>query len=319
MMTWMNRTLKGQKASYKLLEMLKEPSLYKAAVLPSSTDSSNPASTNKFVAIKDLVLERELRVHQHPAILGCKYIRQAVDVIEKGKLEDWSPSPLSVSKRMALEWMDTDLWLLRPYGKPFSNPKLPAIVTKSILEALVVFQNTNGGLDVNPNNIFLSNLESPTPIVKLGDLDNAFSEGVAKNYQGAQTHETRAPEVWRGLGVWHSSDVWSLGVTDHQTAWCLAKIFRLVGHIETPENPDFKGEFEFAQAIEGGGYLDPKTGEAKPYISVGTLREELQKIPREICSDACIDFLEHVLVIDPAKRPTAEMALKHAFVASITV
>ena len=23
----------------------------------------------------------------------------------------------------------------------------------------------------------------------------------------------RAPEVWRGLGCWHSSDIWSLGVT----------------------------------------------------------------------------------------------------------
>lgn len=28
-----------------------------------------------------------------------------------------------------------------------------------------------------------------------------------------QSLSTRAPEVWRGLGCWHSSDVWSLGVT----------------------------------------------------------------------------------------------------------
>lgn len=28
-----------------------------------------------------------------------------------------------------------------------------------------------------------------------------------------QSLPTRAPEVWRGLGCWHSSDVWSLGVT----------------------------------------------------------------------------------------------------------
>ncbi len=28
-----------------------------------------------------------------------------------------------------------------------------------------------------------------------------------------QSLECRAPEVWRGLGVWPSSDVWSLGVT----------------------------------------------------------------------------------------------------------
>jgi hypothetical protein len=28
-----------------------------------------------------------------------------------------------------------------------------------------------------------------------------------------QTLETRAPEVWKGLGAWPSSDVWSVGVT----------------------------------------------------------------------------------------------------------
>ena len=28
-----------------------------------------------------------------------------------------------------------------------------------------------------------------------------------------QSLPTRAPEVWQGLGCWHSSDVWSLGVT----------------------------------------------------------------------------------------------------------
>jgi hypothetical protein len=29
-------------------------------------------------------------------------------------------------------------------------------------------------LDVNPNNIFLSDLEAPVPTVKLGDLDNGM-------------------------------------------------------------------------------------------------------------------------------------------------
>jgi hypothetical protein len=39
--------------------------------------------------------------------------------------------------------MDTDLWHIRPFGKPFSNPRLPAIVAKSVLEALLVFQQTS--------------------------------------------------------------------------------------------------------------------------------------------------------------------------------
>ncbi|KAI1948000.1 hypothetical protein LOZ12_002099 [Ophidiomyces ophidiicola] len=311
-----NRILKGQKASYKLLELLKPPSLHKAVVLPAS-NSSNPTpaistfsglypkSSGEFVVVKDLQLERELRVHQLPSIQSCKYIRQAIDIIEKSEKDDWTPSESSVNKRIVLEWMDTDLWQIRPFGNPFANQQLPAIVSKSILEALVVFKQERGvHTDVNPNNIFISNLGAPIPTVKLGDLDNAFSEGVAKNFQGAQTHETRAPEVWQGFGVWHSSDIWSLGVTiAHWLVW----------HIEPPENPDFKDEFALAEALEGGGYLHPETGEAKPYISVGTLREELLKLPREICSEACIDFIEHLLVIDPAQRPTAEMALKHPF------
>lgn len=108
-------------------------------------------------------------------------------------------------------------------------------------------------------------------------------------------------------------------IQDNQTAWCLARIFRLVGRIDPPENPDFKDDFDLAQALEGGGYLDPKTGEPKPYIIVGTLREELLKLPRELYSEACNDFLEHVLVIDPEKRPTAEMALRHPFVGSTVI
>jgi serine/threonine protein kinase len=108
-------------------------------------------------------------------------------------------------------------------------------------------------------------------------------------------------------------------IEDNSTAWCLAKIFRLVGNIESPENPEFKDDFDLARALEGGGYIHPKTGEPKPYISVGTLREELSKHPREICSETCIDFLEHLLVIDPAKRPRAEMALRHPFVNSVMI
>jgi serine/threonine protein kinase len=86
------------------------------------------------------------------------------------------------------------------------------------------------------------------------------------------------------------------------------------------------GEFEIAMALETGGYLHPKTGEptpfiVTPFINVGSLRGELQKLPREICSKTCIiiDFVEHLLVIDPTKRPTAEIALQHPFVSSVTV
>ncbi|PGH36195.1 serine/threonine protein kinase [[Emmonsia] crescens] len=328
----LHRVFKGAKGSYKLIEVLKEPVAYKAAIIPSSSWSG--ASTDNAV-VKDLVLERELDAHELPTIKASPWIRQAIDVIEKGEHEDWSPSQPSVNKRLVLEWMDTDLWHARPYGKPFSNPKLPQIVARSVLEALCVFHGMRGvHTDVNPNNIFLSGLETPTPKVKLGDLDN----GVGKNNQVAQTNETRAPEVWQGLGVWHPSDIWSLGVTlthwlisgglfgptdkivrGHQTAWCLAKITRLIGPVPMPENPDYKEDFELGAGLELGAYKHPKTGEQTPYITVGSLRQELQKLPSEICSEACIDFIEHLLVIDTFKRPSAEKALSHPFVSSVII
>ncbi|KAL1955339.1 hypothetical protein VTO42DRAFT_8679 [Malbranchea cinnamomea] len=96
---------------------------------PSSSSTLSAKPTGEFVVIKDLQFERELEMHQLPAVQACKYIRQAVDVIEKGEKDDWTPSEPSVNKQMVLEWMDTDLWHIRPFGKPFSNPKLPAIVS----------------------------------------------------------------------------------------------------------------------------------------------------------------------------------------------
>jgi hypothetical protein len=83
-------------------------------------------------------------------------------------------------------------------------------------------------LDVNVNNIYVSDIDGPSPIAKLGDLGNCkcsflhpylltalisivIIEGSTK--QRGQSLPCRAPEVWQGLGCQHSSDVWSLGVT----------------------------------------------------------------------------------------------------------
>jgi serine/threonine protein kinase len=82
-------------------------------------------------------------------------------------------------------------------------------------------------LDVNPNNIFLSNINGPLPVVKLGDLGTCtyfsapypsptltwvvIKEGYSS--QRLQCLPCRAPEVWQGIGCFHSSDVWSVGVT----------------------------------------------------------------------------------------------------------
>ena len=73
---------------------------------------------------------------------------------------------------MVFEWMDTDLWQLS--SKPLrSGSELPRIVARSILEALAVIDDEEGvHTDVNPNNVFLSGVYGPSPVVKLGDLGN---------------------------------------------------------------------------------------------------------------------------------------------------
>ena len=112
---------------------------------------------------------------------------------------------------MVLEWMDTDLWRSRSIEIP-PGSDLPKNVAKSILEALTIFSDIGGThTDINPNNVLLSRLESPTPLVKVGDLGNLVTEGY--NSARLQGHAIRAPEVWKGYGCWAASDVWSLGVT----------------------------------------------------------------------------------------------------------
>ena len=68
--------------------------------------------------------------------MSSPYIRQLLDVIdpEEGAQQG--------NRRMVFEWMDTDLWKARPYGK-LSHPNLPQVVAKSVLEALAVFQGLN--------------------------------------------------------------------------------------------------------------------------------------------------------------------------------
>jgi hypothetical protein len=107
-------------------------------------------------------------------------------------------------------------------------------------------------------------------------------------------------------------------IKEHTAAWCIAKIIRLVGPVDLPpENAKYFSEFSLAQHLESSNYEHLETGTPTPFITVKTLRQELEALPRELCSTQCIDFLEHLLVIDQSKRPTAEEGLKHHFIRSL--
>lgn len=166
-----------------------------------------------------------------------------------------------------------------------------------------------------------------------------------------QSLPTRAPEVWRGLGCWHSSDVWSLGVTVSFSlsistsanqeklahwlassaifgaedkivqglteAWCIAKIRRLIGPLGPPvNNAEYEEEFLVAEEL-GSTFEHPDTKVETQFITVGTLRQELEKLPGPKVSSELLDFIESLLVIDHTKRPTALEALRHSYLQSL--
>lgn len=186
------------------------------------------------------VFNRERNNYELPHMASCKTIRALRDVISFDSQKPLEP------QCMVFEWMDQDLRTV-PYSKFRSKPELPRVIARSVLETLAFLKETYGAfhsgiipqilptqaknltdfIDINPNNILLSNVDRACPVVKVGDLGNSkmafiyLPNGTKRNtvlregYDDTriQSLPTRAPEVWRGLGCFHSSDVWSLGAT----------------------------------------------------------------------------------------------------------
>ncbi|KFZ14030.1 hypothetical protein V501_03423 [Pseudogymnoascus sp. VKM F-4519 (FW-2642)] len=165
-------------------------------------------------------------------------------------------------------------------------------------------------------------------------------EGVASFIElesGGRTVHARCPIGRAPNPAWHTSRLrlWNLTTTkltywlaqrlifgagdkiidDNTEAWCIAKIIRLVGPISPPVNEAFLDEFSLARALEREEYEDPETGVMKQFITVGTVRQELERIggvPQDL-----IEFIEYLLVIDHTKRPTARDALGHPYLADM--
>ncbi|KAG4429508.1 hypothetical protein IFR05_015010 [Cadophora sp. M221] len=187
-------------------------------------------------------------------------------------------------------------------------------------QSLAVFDDLKGvHNDVNPNNVFVSGANGSQPKVKLGDL------GCWSAYPN--------PRGLEGIGVFHSTGVWGLGVTfthslasrtifepsdkiikDMAVEWCLAKIIRLVGPMEQPVRPEYAEEFAMAEYLERETFVHPEKGVKERFIKVGTIREELENIPGKKIENRCLEFIESLLVLDHTKRPTAREALEHPWI-----
>ncbi|EER26318.1 hypothetical protein D8B26_003321 [Coccidioides posadasii str. Silveira] len=116
--------------------------------------------------------------------------------------------------------------------------------------------------DINPNNVLVSNVDSPKPTVKLADLKAVITSEGFDDFQ-LQGVEIHAPEIWKGVSPTPPCQVWSVGVTlmhffsnkiifgnwdqdshaqefpldMNKSAWAIGKIMKLVGPLEQDEDP----------------------------------------------------------------------------------
>lgn len=329
------QVLKGRNGTYRLLESLKASSVFKAQVLPNSPIKSDFVVVKTEIDPEQFWLKRERYNHSLPAVASSHHIRRLFDVIKSEDKTDQSNAHDSFC--LVLEWMDHDL--SKVCSEPYrSQSKLPRVIAKSILSALAVLKSEYNAIhtDINPNNVFLSGLSQPFPVVKIGDLGTMAPEGYTK--KRIQCLECRAPEVWRGLGCQHSSDVWSVAVTlvhwlspytifgkrdkaieEFDEAWCIAKLHRLVGPVDPPVDDEAYGfEFQLGEFLATSAFALPDKGDVEtPFLTVGTLRQELERLPGSKVSPDLIDFILYLLVIDHTKRPTALEALQHPYLQSI--
>lgn len=77
--------------------------------------------------------------------------------------------------------------------------------------------------------------------------------------------------------------------------------------------PDLVADFDLARKFAIAYYEDPDTKKLARVLTIGTLREELARVPGPRISPDLIDFIHYLLVIDHTKRPTAAEALQHPY------
>ncbi|KAJ3558594.1 hypothetical protein NPX13_g9676 [Xylaria arbuscula] len=320
--------LRGARATYKLQQALKaNNTVFKAQVIDSPhLDSKWAVVKTSSSHLERALLHREFRNYQIPAIKQSPYIRRLHEGVgpffHREYEHDEPPEQVNHDHYLVFEWMDQDLW--NTPSAPFrgGDSQFPKIVSKSVLEALDIFRKVGGAH---------TGLEGDNPEVKVSDLGMLIKEGPKE--QRFQSLPCRAPEVWRGLGVYHSSDIWSLGVTlthwlyqrglfgasekvieGHTEAWCMAVIQLLIGPMgEYNGVREIEDEWDIAASLTTMD-MGPPIGKLMKYKN---LQGELGRLTDPPVSSDIIDFIESLLVIDPSDRPTAEEALRHPFLASL--
>lgn len=102
-------------------------------------------------------------------------------------------------------------------------------------------------------------------------------------------------------------------VQDLTEPWCIAQIRRLVGPMEAPVDSKYEEEFALAEYLETSSFRHGNDSSERQFVTVGTLRQELEKLSTPKVPPELLDFIEFLLVLDHTKRPTAVEALQHPY------
>ena len=84
------------------------------------------------------------------------------------------------------------------------------------------------------------------------------------------------------------------------------------------DDPVFEDDFAVAEHLESTTFVHPDTNLETHFLTVGSLRDELKKLPGPEVPSELIDFIQYLLVLDHTKRPTAEAALRHPYLRSLS-
>ena len=134
----------------------------------------------------------------------------------------------------------------------------------------------------------------------------------------------RAPEVYRGLGCIHRSDVWAFAVTlfcwikpgvlgafgnkyvMSNESWCIAKLMKLFPGWTGPPIDEEVNQLMFNLGITLAKEPDPENLE-EMVVKVSSLDDEMRTM--EIQPELK-DFLRRLFIVDPDARPSAVEALE---------
>ncbi|KAI9730974.1 MAG: hypothetical protein M1834_005435 [Cirrosporium novae-zelandiae] len=286
----LKRILKGRKGSYQVIKSLAE-------------------NLKLFI--------NEVNTYQYNCIAKSPYIRFLREYINNGE-----------SDCLVFEWMDSILWETKEENTQ-AKAKVFKTVAKSCLEALATFRDMDGTgqyihADLNPNNILVSGFSNSTPATKLADLGwTTRADSKEERVIRIQGDAIRAPEIWKGPSPIPACDIWALGVslahwmssrimfgvggcnikTNHprevtDAGWCIAKLHKMRrAKLEGPVEDRYVMECAIADKLL-----------SQNLVQTLTTSEELEQkqVPSEY-----IAFIEHLLVIDPKKRPSVVEALAH--------